>query len=105
MITGALIKLCADRKLFSLDNVKWLKMLFFLALLTGGFVGAVCKRHAYDAALGLWLIAGVKTCVGLSFFLNPRVDEERGDNEGEGNEEQNSEARGRMDLEKGKREE
>ncbi|KAK5131371.1 hypothetical protein LTR08_000974 [Meristemomyces frigidus] len=70
MITGTLVSLSNDPKLFHLQNApRNRRLLFYASLLSGCFIGAAASRYS-DASLGLLLAATVKAVAALSFFLN-----------------------------------
>lgn len=70
MITGALIQLATDRRFFHAHNsARNRRLLFFVCLLAGAFVGASATTYV-GPQLGLLLNAIVKTLVCLTFFLN-----------------------------------
>lgn len=83
MITGTLVQLSNDPRLFVLDNTpRTRRLLFYLSLLSGCFMGVACVRYR-DASLGLLLAAIVKAVASLSYLFNhgivscEAVDEER----------------------------
>lgn len=76
MVTGALIQLATDRRLFALKNVaRNRRVLFYLSLLIGCFIGAsVDATLGSDGpALALLLCAITKTLVLISFLFNDGV--------------------------------
>lgn len=74
MITGAVIQLATDRNLFLLHNAgRNRRVLFYLSLLVGCFIGSAATTHV-EPALGLLLMAAVKTFVGFSFLFNDGIE-------------------------------
>ncbi|KAF2171394.1 hypothetical protein M409DRAFT_50841 [Zasmidium cellare ATCC 36951] len=77
MVTGALIQLCTDRKIFALHNVKRNRRLaFFCAMLCGCFIGASIVRYRSPSAV-LVVCAATKGAIFLSFFCNRGMVERR----------------------------
>lgn len=73
MITGALVQLATDDKLLALRNIaRNRRVLFFLSLLAGCFVGAAATTRVSDS-MALLLTAIVKALVFVSFFFNHGV--------------------------------
>lgn len=70
MITGALVQLATDRKLFNLKNAaRDRKVLFFVALLGGAFAGAALNRR-WTGAGTIGVAAAIKGLVCISFLFN-----------------------------------
>lgn len=70
MITGALVQLAVDDKLFQKINpARNRRAAFYLSMLVGGLVGAVVGRFA-SATLGLLLVAVLKSVVTVMFLFN-----------------------------------
>ncbi|SMY20482.1 unnamed protein product [Zymoseptoria tritici ST99CH_1A5] len=70
MITGALIQLCTDRRIFAWRNVKRNRRLaFFASILAGGFVGAGTMRWRSPSA-ALVVAAAIKGFLVITFLGN-----------------------------------
>lgn len=70
MITGALVQLATDRKLFNLKNAaRDRKVLFFAALLAGAFAGAALNGR-WSGAGTIGVAAAIKGLVCVSFLFN-----------------------------------
>lgn len=70
MITGTLVQLGNDAKIFKQHNPsRNRRLLFYLSLLSGCFAGVGAVRYR-DAALGLVVAACVKGIASLTFFFN-----------------------------------
>lgn len=69
---GTMVQLCNDPRIFSLHNKPRNKrVLFYISLLSGCFIGAAARYC--DAWLGLLLTAVVKLVVSLSFLFNKGI--------------------------------
>ncbi|KAI5236099.1 hypothetical protein E4T43_08808 [Aureobasidium subglaciale] len=65
MVTGAIIQIATDANIFNRDNsARSRRVLFFLAMLGGAFVGAGCASRE-DAVVGLLVAACLKLVVML----------------------------------------
>ncbi|KAK7539401.1 uncharacterized protein J3D65DRAFT_278607 [Phyllosticta citribraziliensis] len=70
MVTGALVMLSQDKKLFKLNNPgRNRKLLFVVSILMGSFVGAACE-NLEGASVALLLVGIVKTIVTFMFLCN-----------------------------------
>lgn len=70
MVTGTLIQLSTDRKIFQLHNAaRNRRLCFFIALVAGAFVGAASAQYA-SASLSMALFGAVKAIVMVSFLFN-----------------------------------
>lgn len=70
MVTGTLVQLSNDAKLFHLHNApRNRRVMFYFSLIFGCFAGVGAVRYR-DAALGLLVAACVKAVASLSFFFN-----------------------------------
>ncbi|KAK4506455.1 hypothetical protein PRZ48_000187 [Zasmidium cellare] len=77
MITGALIQLCTDRKIFAWHNVKRNRRLaFYVSMLVGCFIGASIVKYRSPSAV-LVVCAATKGAIFLSFFFNRGMVEKR----------------------------
>ncbi|KAK5112556.1 hypothetical protein LTR85_011248 [Meristemomyces frigidus] len=73
MITGTLVQLSNDPKLFELRNApRNRRLVFYASLLMGCMIGAAAAKYR-DAALGLLLAAVVKVVATVSFLFNRGV--------------------------------
>lgn len=69
MVTGAIVQVAMDGNVFGKDNAaRTRRVLFFLAMLVGAFVGAGCAS-CMDASLGLLVSGCVKSVVTVMFLF------------------------------------
>lgn len=69
MVTGAIVQVATDRNVFGKKNgARTRRVLFFFAMLGGGFLGAVGVRFE-DPCLGIFVAGVVKGVVGLGFLV------------------------------------
>ena len=73
MITAAIVNLASDPRILAHHNsIRNRRAMYWVSMLAGAFLGAVvCKASSPTEAL--WLAAGIKVCVGLSFLCNKGV--------------------------------
>ncbi|KAK4540390.1 hypothetical protein LTR36_009247 [Oleoguttula mirabilis] len=70
MITGTLVQLSNDPKLFHVKNApRNRRLIFYASLLSGCFIGVAAVRYR-DATLGLLLAAVIKAVASVSFLFN-----------------------------------
>lgn len=72
LTVGTLVQLSSDRNFFHRHNhPRTRRVLFYLSLLVGCFIGAAARDR--DAWLGLLLTASLKALISISFLFNQGI--------------------------------